>query len=75
MTLSVFFLLIYFNSVYLRLDNLIFSSTGEVLSVIDWELSTLGDPLTDLAYCCLAHFIPKNFPILPGEFKALCICH
>lgn len=49
-----------------RLDNLIFSPTGEVLSVIDWELSTLGDPLTDLAYCCLAHFIPQNFPILPG---------
>jgi aminoglycoside phosphotransferase (APT) family kinase protein len=33
-----------------RLDNLIVDvATGEVRAVLDWELSTLGDPLADLA--------------------------
>lgn len=38
-----------------RLDNLVYDSTtdGTVLAVLDWELSTLGDPLADLAYNCL----------------------
>jgi aminoglycoside phosphotransferase (APT) family kinase protein len=34
-----------------RLDNMIFESTQpRVLAVLDWELSTLGDPLADFAY-------------------------
>ena len=31
-----------------RLDNTIVSSDGVVLAVLDWELTTLGDPLADL---------------------------
>jgi aminoglycoside phosphotransferase (APT) family kinase protein len=31
-----------------RLDNVIVSPTGEVAAVVDWELSTLGDPLADV---------------------------
>jgi aminoglycoside phosphotransferase (APT) family kinase protein len=31
-----------------RLDNLILSPAGEVRAVLDWELSTLGDPMADL---------------------------
>ncbi len=32
-----------------RLDNLLFDpSTGQIKAVLDWELSTLGDPLADL---------------------------
>ena len=31
-----------------RLDNTIVSDSGEVLAVLDWELTTLGDPLADL---------------------------
>ena len=31
-----------------RLDNCILDATGEVASVLDWELATLGDPLADV---------------------------
>jgi aminoglycoside phosphotransferase (APT) family kinase protein len=35
----------------LRLDNMIFHpSKPEVVGLLDWELSTLGDPLADFAY-------------------------
>ncbi|XP_048581845.1 acyl-CoA dehydrogenase family member 10 isoform X2 [Nematostella vectensis] len=50
-----------------RLDNLIFHATKpEVLAVLDWELSTLGDPISDLAYNCLQHHLPSTFPSLKG---------
>ncbi len=31
-----------------RLDNMILTPAGEVAAVVDWELSTLGDPLADV---------------------------
>lgn len=38
-----------------RIDNMIFASDRpEVLAVLDWELSTLGDPLADFAYVSMA---------------------
>lgn len=34
-----------------RIDNMIFAGDGpQVLAVLDWELSTLGDPLADFSY-------------------------
>lgn len=32
-----------------RLDNLLIDSDDQVAAVVDWEMATLGDPLTDLA--------------------------
>ncbi|ROT94979.1 phosphotransferase family protein [Altererythrobacter sp. FM1] len=38
-----------------RIDNMIFApDRPEVLAVLDWELSTLGDPLADFTYVCMA---------------------
>lgn len=36
-----------------RLDNVVVdrAAPGRVLAVLDWEMATLGDPLTDLASC------------------------
>jgi len=38
-----------------RIDNMIFAhGEAKVLAVLDWELSTLGDPLADFTYFCMA---------------------
>ncbi|AYX27525.1 phosphotransferase enzyme family protein [Burkholderia pseudomallei] len=51
-----------------RLDNLIFDAHApRVLAVLDWELSTLGDPLADFAYHCMAwHVAPERFRGIAG---------
>lgn len=39
-----------------RLENMIFHPTEpRVLALVDWELSTLGAPLSDLAYSCIPY--------------------
>jgi acyl-CoA dehydrogenase len=44
-----------------RLDNLVFEAAApRVLGVLDWELSTLGDPLADFAYHCMSWHIPAT---------------
>ena len=51
-----------------RLDNLIYSSNvKEVVAVLDWELSTLGDPVSDLAYVCMPYHMDPDQPQLKGE--------
>ena len=44
-----------------RIDNIMFAQ-GEprALAIIDWELSTLGHPISDLAYACMGYHL--NMP-------------
>lgn len=47
-----------------RLDNMMFDkASNRVLALVDWELSTLGHPLADLAYQCMQWRMPNDAPI------------
>jgi aminoglycoside phosphotransferase (APT) family kinase protein len=49
-----------------RMDNMIFHATEpRILAVIDWELSTLGNPLADFAYHVM------YWRMTPGLFRGL----
>ncbi|MFC4293408.1 phosphotransferase family protein [Sphingorhabdus arenilitoris] len=44
-----------------RIDNAIFDAhEAKVRAVLDWELSTLGDPLADFTYVCMAWVTPNE---------------
>ncbi|WP_328916870.1 MULTISPECIES: phosphotransferase family protein [unclassified Streptomyces] len=48
-----------------RLDNVLIDDTGRLTAVLDWEMSTLGDPLTDLGLLVMyseQHDMPPGLP-------------
>jgi aminoglycoside phosphotransferase (APT) family kinase protein len=50
-----------------RLGNMIFHPHApRVVAVLDWELSTLGHPLSDLAYNCMLYHLPADLPTVRG---------
>ena len=52
-----------------RIDNIIFHPTKpKVLAVLDWELSTLGDPLSDFTYHLMQWKMPSG---IRGGFNKL----
>ena len=49
-----------------RLDNVLVDENGRSAAVIDWEMATLGDPLTDLALLVIYHRLADH----PGPMIA-----
>lgn len=50
-----------------RIDNMIFDPTRpEILSFLDWELSTIGHPFADISYQCMQWRLPNQ-----GVFRGL----
>ncbi|MEM1373255.1 MAG: phosphotransferase family protein [Pseudomonadota bacterium] len=49
-----------------RIDNIIFGPDNDPRALLDWELSTLGHPLADLAYQVMVWRLPNA-----GQFKGL----
>jgi aminoglycoside phosphotransferase (APT) family kinase protein len=47
--------------------NCLFGADGKVAAVVDWEISTLGDPLADLAYALNQWHDPADGPSPRGE--------
>jgi aminoglycoside phosphotransferase (APT) family kinase protein len=56
-----------------RLDNTILGSSGDIAAVLDWELSTLGDPLADLGMLSMYWADPGDdlFADAPGVESSL----
>jgi aminoglycoside phosphotransferase (APT) family kinase protein len=61
-----------------RLDNVIIAADApKALAIIDWELSTLGHPISDLAYWCMGYYLalPGRGSLVGADLKELGIPH
>ncbi len=50
-----------------RLGNMLIDPVApKVVAIVDWELATIGHPLADLAYACMAYRMPPDDPVFAG---------
>ncbi|MER6113994.1 phosphotransferase family protein [Streptomyces hirsutus] len=57
-----------------RLDNVLIGADDRIRAVLDWEMSTLGDPLTDLGLLAM-YSTPLNLPDSPVSTTAAAAGH
>lgn len=51
----------------LRIGNIILHPTEpRIVAILDWELATLGHPLSDVAYACMSYHLPPGAGIGSG---------
>lgn len=60
-----------------QLYNMLFDENSSCVALLDWELSTHGNPLADLAYNCMKYYtadkyaVGKDVPGIPSETEML----
>ncbi|OAH15709.1 phosphotransferase family protein [Streptomyces jeddahensis] len=57
-----------------RLDNVLIGTHDEIKAILDWEMSTLGDPLTDLGLLVM-YSVPLETPDSPVSTTAAAAGH
>ncbi|MFE9838942.1 phosphotransferase family protein [Streptomyces sp. NPDC005551] len=57
-----------------RLDNVLIGTDDRIKAILDWEMSTLGDPLTDLGLLVM-YSAPLNLPDAPISTTATAAGH
>ncbi|WP_338900521.1 phosphotransferase family protein [Streptomyces sp. TG1A-60] len=57
-----------------RLDNVLLGRDDEIAAILDWEMSTLGDPLTDLGLLVM-YSVPLAMPDSPVSTTAAAAGH
>ncbi|MER5226213.1 phosphotransferase family protein [Streptomyces flaveus] len=57
-----------------RLDNVLIGEGDRITAILDWEMSTLGDPLTDLGLLVM-YSIPLTLPNSPISTTASAVGH
>jgi aminoglycoside phosphotransferase (APT) family kinase protein len=54
-----------------RLTNVMFDTDDKIVAVVDWEMATLGDPLTDVGLLYVYHRLSEDgaavTPVMPAE--------
>ena len=52
-------------------NTIVHPSEPRIAAVLDWELATIGDPLADLAYLCMAYHMPPGGPGVSGGLSGV----